>query len=217
MRAARSRSTKGPKEIFGWIAFLDIFGFRSHLESDFFPDSEKKLLNMHELLRKNSVFNAKSNYFMFSDSIVLWSEVETADDNSLRRFVDRIAAAQQIAAQYDFLLRGSLAYGRILLSKNYILGNAYLRAYTYESANLINPIVVIPAHELEMAEVRAPFEAELQSIALKGKTSDSVMVLNFVPWDQIQRIKAANIASIRSSDSLKQDELVARWEAIKAR
>jgi hypothetical protein len=214
MRLPRFTSRNRSKELFGWIAYLDIFGFRGHLESDFFPESENKLLDMHEALRRDPVFSKAASFFMFSDSVVLWDEISNADDDALRRFIDRVAIAQRTAAQFDFLLRGSLAYGRILLSANYILGNAYLRAYTYESANLLNPIVAIPQSELKAANVRDLFEADLKEIILKGGVADHVMTLNFVPWDQIQRIKAANIAAIMSSDPPKRDELVARWQSI---
>lgn len=213
----RFLSRRRPKEIYGWIAYLDIFGYRAHLDYDFFPNSEEQLLRLHETLRADKNFSAASTYFMFSDSVALWSEAGKSDEKQLRAFIDRVAITERTAANFGFLLRGSVAYGRILLSPTYILGNAYLRAYTYEAYNLFQPIVVIPAKELETASLQHLFERTLATIKLKNGTEDTALVLDFVPWDQIRDIKAKSIAAIMSSASPKKDDLVARWEAIDER
>lgn len=207
------RKTKAT-EVIGWIAYLDIYGFRGHLESAFFPETESKLLEMHRALSDDSIFSANSNYFMFSDSLVFWDAAESIDILKLKNFVDRVAHAQSVAARFDFLFRGSLAHGRILLSPTYILGDAYLRAYTYEAKNLLNPTVVIPVSELDSAII-AQFTERIENLQLKTGAVEKVVPLQYVAWDEIRRIKQANIAAIMSGTSQNKADLRRRWESIR--
>jgi hypothetical protein len=210
---------KSAKSFTGWIAYLDIYGFRSHLESDFFPETEEDLLKLHEKLSQNTTFNCAGSYFMFSDSIALWHDGLTNPDQRLEHFIERIAITQHIAAEFGFLLRGSLAHGRILIAPNYILGDAYLRAYSFESKSLVGPDVVIPELELESAKIADLYRQDLKKIQLKTGDEANVVILQFVNWDEIVRIKRANVAAIMSSDlpQSRKDELAARWESIKER
>jgi hypothetical protein len=179
MSKTRTNQVSGPnllgqktkkKSFVGWIAYLDIYGFRSHLESDFFPETEDDLLKLHEKLSQNHTFNSASSYFMFSDSIALWNDASSNPEKRLEHFIERIAITQNIAAEFGFLLRGSLAYGRILLAPNYILGDAYLRAYSFESKSLVGPDVVIPETELESAQQIDLYRQQIKKVKLKAGT-----------------------------------------------
>jgi hypothetical protein len=207
-------SRKGRSDFSGWIAFLDIYAFGSHLESSFFSGAETKLLEMHRQLRLNQAFKGNDSYFMFSDSIVLWSKATKGDDAALKKFVERISITQRIASESDFLFRGSLAYGRILISQNYILGDAYLRAYKFESEKLVRPQIVIPKDEFLRAGLLTMFETELRNVEIKGNKTDQAMLLRYAPWEKVKALKNANIAAIQSSDQLTDEEkskLVGRW------
>jgi hypothetical protein len=206
-------------EITGWIAYLDIFGFGSHLESDFFFDAESKLLAMHRRLNEDNSFRGNGTYFMFSDSVVLWVDSLPGDDTPLRNLIERIATAQKIAGGHGFLWRGSLAYGRILLSSNYILGDAYLRAYRFEANLMKEPHVVIPKSEFEKAGLSEVFASDLEEISLKKDRAEMAMVLLYTAWEQVRSIKAANVAAIMSSLLLddEKEKLAKRWMAIRER
>jgi hypothetical protein len=212
--AATKNLKRQSQDLIGWIAFLDIFGFSSHSESSFFSDSEKKLLEMHKMLNLDPLFCGDGSYFMFSDSIVLWTGNGLTNEVGLRRFIERIVVAQKVAADRGFLLRGSLAHGRILVSSNYILGDAYLRAYRFEAQRLVEPIVVIPKSEIEAAGQLDVFETDLEDITLKQGNTEKVIILNYVPWEQQRDIRRANIAAIMSSTLSSDDKtrLVARWK-----
>lgn len=134
-----------------YIAFLDLLGFKSQVEAaESDPTAHEKLRNVlrlvHESLCENPSINFRLNYF--SDCIVLSCE---RTPNGLYEMFRSIRMLTVNLMQYDVLIRGGLAAGRVHHSKEFLYGAAFNRAYKLESEEARVPIVLLSEEVVEDA------------------------------------------------------------------
>lgn len=139
-----------------WVAFLDIYGFKSILKDTdkFIDELSKKIIASHKEVSKIlSKINSPAELFVFSDSMFLAYPVNSADNedkkNKFRWCVEDTAKVLDIFSKKKLPLRGGIAYGNACLKKNLLIGEAVVRAVHYEES-VPCPAVFLPKKELRL-------------------------------------------------------------------
>lgn len=134
-----------------YVAFLDILGFRSFVESAESKPKERarlqEVLNlMRDTLCQNPAIDMRFTHF--SDCIVI--SIERTAQGLLEAF-QSIDILTFNLLQFDVLLRGGLVAGGAYHGKDFVYGTAVNRAYELESKYALNPIVLVAPEVLEDA------------------------------------------------------------------
>lgn len=183
----------------GWVLFADIYGFKGLLSESELPKTAERLR-----LYVQKVFNfldSRSSqlsikHAAFSDLITIFSPIQNSTIDEFRKFSDLCQAICNIAADYDFLLRGAITFGHAVTSETFILGDAYLRAYKIESQALFYPIIAVLEQDLESANIARYFKAEIHEIPSKSGSSTRGITLPSVPFEKIGAIAEKNILQL---------------------
>lgn len=138
-----------PRSSKGWVLCADILGFKNEMTGD--KTSIKKKLKQLETLWTASSSSISGTSILVSDSLFIhWpcATDETAEVSKqftlargdVRNLLDRFCS-------YGFFLRGSIAYGDVIMSSSMWAGAALFRAHTLESSVINAPLVVMPENE----------------------------------------------------------------------
>jgi hypothetical protein len=187
-----------------WVAFIDIYGFRGLLfdenlskvsqELNAFHTRVHQFLNLpHDQSPSNHLKVASAS---FSDSFVLAVDAEPQDNIALQCFIERLSKIIKAGAEQGFLFRGAAAFGNVVSGPYHILGEAYLRAYRYESEILQGPIVVIPKSEFARARLEQQYVSEFTELVVKDGSVETVLELSHADWEQAHKIARENLARI---------------------
>ena len=187
-----------------WVAFIDIYGFKGLLFDENLPKVSQELSAFHTRVHKflnppqdgstsNSLKVASAS---FSDSFVLAVDAETQDNVALQYFIERLSKIIKAGAEQGFLFRGAAAFGSVVSGPYHILGEAYLRAYRYESEILQGPIVAIPKSEFARAKLEQLYVSEFTQLIVKNGSTETVLELSHADWEQAHKIARENLARI---------------------
>ena len=150
MKAVTTFASNLPKSQ-AWVAYLDVYGFKALVATSEVTDLSERLLRSHiALFSGTSYSSSPAKAFLLSDSIFLVYPVdeEGSKPASLQACIEDIREILDKFIENDLPLRGAVAFGEICHKENVLLGEAVVRAVTYE--NILGlPIVVIPARELQ--------------------------------------------------------------------
>jgi hypothetical protein len=121
--------------LIGYVALLDVLGFKSIITGDSVDENLKEYLQALEEVTKASDADAAVNYVVFSDSIVL----TTGDSvDSFKSILIACSRLLGIMLEKEIPLRGAVTYGQYVYepSKNgtFVAGKAVVDAYAFETA-----------------------------------------------------------------------------------
>lgn len=180
----------------GFVAFLDILGFKNIVNMSRKPDGLSKLNEIFntidEEIEELKSIPAKSDigYITISDSIIL-SIPETGnrdtDVNILRQLCIAIGLIQKNLAKKNIWLRGAISSGDIYFDsiRNQVVGPAYVSAYTLQETIAKNPRVIVDSKIIrELAYTSASDLIE----GVNAATSSGLRYQNWIspvlfPWD----------------------------------
>jgi hypothetical protein len=134
-----------------YIAFLDLLGFKSQVEdAEKEPAAHDKLRAVLRLVRESLCENPSINFRLnyFSDCIVISAE---RTPQGLREMFNSICLLTSDLMQHDVLIRGGLAAGRVHHSEEFLYGAAFNHAYTLESKDAHDPMVLLSDEVFEDA------------------------------------------------------------------
>jgi hypothetical protein len=160
----------------GWLSYMDVYGFSSLIENADNEEIADILLSVHT---KAAEKLAPLDHFQFfSDSIFLFAAHDTSvgsdSGDSLRAVLDASRAIINESVRHDLFLRGSLAFGEVVIRTNIILGKPILRAYRREQS-LPFPVVIVPEIELEAGAI--PQELAVHAIETKDGIVSAAPIL----------------------------------------
>ncbi|WNG30948.1 hypothetical protein F0U62_48240 [Cystobacter fuscus] len=133
---------------FGVVAFLDILGFASMVETDakaVLPKNLDSILSALEEVRSDpdtKFFNLRA----FSDSIVLSSDLEPG---SVLRLIELVGLLQRRLIRRGVLIRGGIAFGKHYSDAEVVYSEALIRAYRLESQFAKFPRVIVDSNLLD--------------------------------------------------------------------
>ena len=129
----------------GYVALLDVLGFKSIIAGDRLDEKLQEYLQALEDVTKTSAQDAAVKYVVFSDSIVLTS------GDSIDSFKSLLSVCSQLFCmmlEKEFPLRGAVTYGTYLLEPNsngtFVAGRAVVDAYGFETAQDWVGVMVAP-------------------------------------------------------------------------
>jgi hypothetical protein len=173
-----------------FIAFLDFLGFREIVHS-----TAADVTHLHWLLdgidRVHRIFTEVSyiktqRTTVFSDSVVISYAANEIDAST---FVYHLRKAIVDLARMGLLVRGSVTFGELLHTDEYLVGPAMVRAYELESKIAKYPRVIVDSAQLQAlakhsrrwgASVR---EEETYLRRHLRKDSDAEFFLDYFLWD----------------------------------
>jgi len=205
-RALKSADTSLISKKSGYVAFLDILGFKELLSK---PNHAKIIGDMVDALRERVEYDEKHYtrlaYISISDSIII-----TADDGEGLGLVRKIAQVQTALLKQGFAVRGAISHGPILtysgtMGRN-IFGKTYLSAYQAEQAMAIYPRVVLE-HEETANKIWADIKEETDRSAstyMSRDKSDGVWFVNQFSSQVIGR----NSKALRNRDRAEEERAI---------
>lgn len=148
-----ARETINYKE--GYVAFLDILGFKKLVFSS--KDEDKEKIERYLGIVDSAIEYLKNidakiiidlGYIVVSDSIILsvpFGQNEEDNIKILRHLCVAIALIQRTLAIKDIWLRGAISYGNTYFdsNKNQIIGDGYINAYLLEESLAKYPRVIL--------------------------------------------------------------------------
>ncbi|MBI2842888.1 MAG: hypothetical protein HYX78_05765 [Armatimonadetes bacterium] len=124
------------------VAFLDICGFRTHIEqSETDPSKAENILSVMKKAQRlakqvkhlNTVYTDSGDRMtVFSDSIILSQPIQVQDSGTLLLFLLRVAGIQLELLAHSYILRGGIAYGDTYHDEGIAFGPALIEAYDLE-------------------------------------------------------------------------------------
>ncbi len=196
----------------GWVAYLDVFGFTSYIQSDaasrFFEGLERAQLAAQAAFELNQF----TNYFMFSDTIILWL-TETNTYIGLTKLMELISRLQNIFFDEYFIFRGAVTFGEQKLSRHYILGDAYIRAYRLEAFSIKLPQIIVPIADLSRAFNGEGLRLPVRSIVAKNDDVLTGHHIDFLTPRQRRILINENVAFTNlHTEPPRRDEFVTLWD-----
>jgi hypothetical protein len=127
---------------YGIVAFLDVLGFASFVETDASTPSPQHLERLLSCLSevRESIPPGGLDLRSFSDSIIL-SGVMSLD--SVAEIVTAVVKLQRIFARRNVLVRGAIAYGKHFIDQDSVYSEALVRAYKLERDHARFPRVLL--------------------------------------------------------------------------
>ena len=131
---------------YGIVAFLDVLGFASFVETDARAPSPQHLDRLISCLAevRRSTPAGGLDLRSFSDSVVLSGALSLENVADL---VTSVVGLQRIFANRAVLVRGAIAFGKHFADRDSIYSEALIRAYTLERDHARFPRVLVD-HEL---------------------------------------------------------------------
>ena len=160
------------------VAFIDILGFRSHIDETTDKagrDNEEKIQHMvsaYEAIKKvweedNSIAETKvsssKRVSMFSDSIVVSFKAE--EPNEVYYTLLNLKHLIMTLIYSRLLCRGAVSIGKFLHTDDYLFGPALVEAYTLESKAAMYPRIILD---------RDVIEASLDGKSVDHKNTDEI-------------------------------------------
>lgn len=128
-----------------YVAFIDILGFSSMVQSDCDgPQSEilflPKLLEAYDRATNEAQQNASMTVKQFSDAVVL---AQLYSPDAFSQFINQVIAFQLSLLIDGVLCRGGVSYGKHYEKANFVFSDALIKAYRIESARANYPRIVV--------------------------------------------------------------------------
>lgn len=151
-----------PSTTDAWVAYLDVYGFSALVRA-----SREEMDRLSEsLARAQAATQAEidkrkdpAKLLLFSDSLFLTYPVGGAGRDHVRaalhKCLEDVAAVLERFCREALPLRGGIAFGRVGLGPNLLVGDPVIRAAEYEKL-LVAPLVLLPEVELERAQCSDP-------------------------------------------------------------
>lgn len=180
--------------ITAWVAFLDIYGFRNRLASS---KSLSELVRSLTDLKGRALIQARrpvSRTIFFSDAIVL---VQESTDDLDKGFSDLEVLIRHLCVEgtrLDLPLRGSVAYGEVIVREYFCVGQPLIDAYDFEQQLLI-PIVVLP--ERVCAAAGVPIPKKMRPIPTKEGIASGFPILPIPSEEFLALSRRRLIATLR--------------------
>jgi len=141
-------------EIVAWVSYLDIYGFKSIVgKSELTEDHSmlfSKLSSVHSQLAER--IHKNTTLFILSDNYFIVNPVGQDRVSAYENCLGDVRAAIDLHIKADLPLRGGIAYGRVAIGPNVLVGRAVVRAVDYERLSRV-PLVMLPAREVELANI----------------------------------------------------------------
>lgn len=152
-------------ERFGWVVYLDVYGFTALVKGGNPTQIHERLLQCEteitRILRRSAV-----KKFTFSDSTLLFfPAVQKKKLVVLKRCLELVAVVMGVFIRKHLPLRGGISYGSVTLGEGLLIGEPVIHAVQYES--IVNgPFVLLPAKELAQYNPLTSFNPDLPPIIL---------------------------------------------------
>jgi hypothetical protein len=161
------------EDIKAWVAFLDVYGFSAMVRDS--PDGgatiTDKLSSLVTRISRDFVAPRVSVH-AFSDAIYITHPVASSDvkevEVTLHACVDNLSRIISLYADYGLPLRGDIGFGRVIRNAGMLVGEAVLKAYSYEQLIGV-PVVILPTVELSRSGIdlyNSPFGQLRQDLDL---------------------------------------------------
>jgi hypothetical protein len=144
-----------------WVAYLDIYGFSSHVEKRGEEYVYGSLLRTMENIRSIVEQHGLQSLHLSDSLIVVAFDGGAHGQNSLIAIRECIADVQDELLNDKFIPRGCLAYGSIEMSPRIIVGSALIRAVKLEQ-QLSTPCVLVPRRELGAGAAPSDFSYNVE-------------------------------------------------------
>lgn len=135
---------------FHYVAFLDILGFKSMVESEAKNGGGfylRKLYNCHQKARSIFQTDPELSVIQFSDSIVISRPYSECYFES---FVERIYTYQRYLLEEGLLCRGGIAVNQHFNDDSFTFSAGLIDAYIVESTSAKYPRVVVSSNVVEL-------------------------------------------------------------------
>lgn len=137
-----------------FVAFLDIYGFSALVNTSVNTENVIKGLEKYSEAVCKFLSDRGNEYLLFSDSIFIRQAAPLSEfTKELDKMIHTVSHVQNIAANHGFALRGSIAYGKGIFRRNFVIGDAVIRAHNNERL-LRQPLVILPFCEIPDGQPR---------------------------------------------------------------
>ena len=154
-----------------WIAFLDVYGFKAMIATKDQTLISQNLAKAHQTLRNEiKEIPGEELLYSFSDSVFIVLRVAKPDDKgfALHKCVERCQQIMNIFVDKELPLRGGIAFGSVCVGDQFIVGDALVRAVSYEG--LVDaPLVLLPAFEIGKELISQVTEITVKGGLIKAK------------------------------------------------
>src|SRR5260370_21684074 len=118
----------------GWVAYIDIFGFGVELKEPTLKDVSDRLSQLHTSIEAETSVGNGLNVYMLSDSIVVFCPDEhISRARSLTKLINFLVKIETAAVDLDFVFRGVISHGDIMLVGRVCLVPPLLKAVLLEA------------------------------------------------------------------------------------
>ncbi|MDI3311811.1 MAG: hypothetical protein QJR05_10360 [Thermoanaerobacterium sp.] len=136
------------------IAFIDILGFKNLVNDEFKCEDIGAILKLPYLLRQDYVVKMlKIKGVMMtsiSDSLVL--SIRLKESGAMNKITKLLSVFTQVLlSQYNLLLRGGIAVGKIYHDNEIVYGPGLVKAYELENKIAVYPRIVMELSDFESA------------------------------------------------------------------
>lgn len=170
----------------GIVCYADVYGYSADASGRGAEKSAKRLFAMWQDVSSKISKNKRSSLMAFSDSIFVGFDTSEEDPSIIfeRDVVSEINEVLKLASVHGYLLRGSAAYGKYIISNNVVGGDAVIRAHKFESI-VRAPLFHVPLSEIvlinEKSSEKLPFTCK--ELATRGGGLIKSMVIHPTPID----------------------------------
>jgi hypothetical protein len=174
------------------VVYFDIFGFSKIVEeSKNIAALTKTLLQLWDWIR---AFRNKRNVipFLFSDGgFLLYPLPDQANRGTfLTNVVQDISLLQDTYFDKGYFLRGAVTIGRVAFSHSLVVGQAIVRAYSYESNLCPGPFIMFPVGEIDKLSRSKGLIQDVEMCMLPLKSQKGVMQCHIIfPSDKAAYIQ----------------------------
>jgi hypothetical protein len=145
------------------VAFIDILGFKDKIDKTISGDNIDKIIQAYDIIRNTCRLNAKNKdeekinkaldksrkTTVFSDSIVI-SFLHNQTSEIFNTISDLQLMLVQLV-QYDFVCRGALISGKMIHTKDFCFGPAFIEAYKTECKAALYPRIILSEDLIKIA------------------------------------------------------------------
>lgn len=143
------------------VCFLDILGFRDHVQKTLRQDGSddedaiKSIIGAFDLVRESFTdkYTRKKRFSQFSDSVVVSFPI--ASESEVFYTLFDILLVQLNLVNRGFLCRGGVTVGKIVHTPNHVFGPAVNEAYRLEKEIAVYPRIVVSKDAI-LAGIKAP-------------------------------------------------------------
>jgi hypothetical protein len=110
--------------------------------------------------------------------------------------MDIISLVQNCFADVGFMFRGAVTFGEMELAPNFILGDAYIRAYKTQTYSIMYPQTIVSKEDILSGYIGVSHVLPCEPIATKDGSILTGHILDFLERNQTRKLIDRNISFV---------------------